>query len=122
MQDKTTLELPRLPIECNPNWRGHWSVKNRAVQQAKHDAKYIAMEAQTPRYEKAVIQITVLAPTQRVPDPDNAMAMAKPFIDGLVLAGAFADDNHTQVSYKPIIFRIKGGLKHGTIIEIEEAQ
>jgi len=112
------LELPQLPRELNPNYRGHWTGRYKASVQAKHDAFYAAKEIQLQHFNYLQIRVHIYAPNNNVPDPDNALAMAKPYIDGLVLAGVIDNDTKDQVEYLPIQYHIAAGEKHRTVFEV----
>lgn len=100
-----TITLPSLPpVELSPNYRGHWSARHRATRTAQ-DAVIAAVFEAAPRFatplERAEITVRFLWPDSRRRDMDNFVARAKPYLDGLVVAGVLADDstNHCRINY-----------------------
>lgn len=113
------IEIPFLPgRELSPNWHGHWARRYQAGQTLKEAAWALAKEAQVPCFKKAKVQITYVVKTYRTRDPDNALAMVKFAIDGLVAAGVFGDDDYETIKYMPVVFRIRPKEPSRTIIEI----
>lgn len=55
---------------------------------------------------RARIVATFYARVARRRDPDNALALLKPYIDGIVQAGLLADDDAGCVEYAPIVFAV----------------
>jgi len=115
------LELPLPPRELSPNAGKKWNVHkiNRITQKAQSDT-IARIREQIPRgkpLERATVTITFVVPTRARRDLDNLIAAAKPFQDGLVLAGVIADDNTgvIKTEYPGIVYE-KG--KSMTIIEV----
>jgi len=113
------LVIPYLPPpELSPNARVFWVKKYQAAKQLKEDTYYLAKQAAIPRFTTATLQFTFVVPDSRRRDPDNYLAMMKPVIDGLVLAGVLPDDSFSVVSYAPVLLRIEGKGNSRTIVEI----
>ena len=112
-----TLEIPVLPDRAlSPNWRGHWSIKNKASQELRFIAWVVAKESKCPHFEKATVQFTYHVQTNRRRDGDNWLIMAKPLIDGLVDAGIFPDDSSRFIKLLPVKFEL--GKSPKTVVEI----
>jgi len=123
------VEIPALlPKEANPNWRGHWSKKAKAVKEFREMAMYCAINAYEGvipvgvMYVKAKVAVTLVIPDRRYyRDPDNALASLKPAIDGCVDAGVILGDDDKHLRYKlPITYRINRQEAPKTILDFEE--
>uniref|UniRef100_A0A6H2A434 Uncharacterized protein n=1 Tax=viral metagenome TaxID=1070528 RepID=A0A6H2A434_9ZZZZ len=117
------VEIPcALPNATNPNWKGHWAVRAKAVKQFRADAYFAALvwgARKEPPYKKATVTITLIVPDKRyIRDPDNALASLKPAIDGCVDAGIIKDDD--DLSFKPVIYEIDRGRAPLIILEFHE--
>lgn len=90
------LVLPLPPKGCNPNARGHWAKKARAVKgyrrTADLTARSLVRASERPRWECAELRSTWYLPDRRRRDPDNLIASMKAGIDGLRDADILADD------------------------------
>ena len=114
------LELPLPAKELSPNARVHWSVRNRATQEAK-DAVVCAVLEQRARSKPlatATVTVRFVVPNYRRRDHQNLIASSKAYVDGLVLAGVIVDDDtkHIKEVYPPVEMR-RG--QRMTIIEVE---
>ena len=96
-----TFQLPLADRSLSPNARPHWAVKAKAKKLARalasKEAGRVLCEArmEPPRWCKAGMKaVFFLLPKQQQPDPDNIMAMLKPYIDGLADAGIVANDKN----------------------------
>ena len=120
------IEIPGLPPkEANPNFRGFWAKKAKAVKESRQMALLCAInasEGRPPWYVKAEVSITlVIADMRYYRDPDNALASLKPAIDGCVDAGVILGDDDRHLRYKlPISYRINRQEAPKTILEFEE--
>ena len=93
-----TIELPAGLELLSANGREHWARRNRITQSLKKAAWAMALQARTPRLERADITITYQPPDRRRRDPDNLAPSGKACIDGIVLAGVLPDDNSAHVA------------------------
>jgi hypothetical protein len=98
------IEIPMLPpAELNPNARVHWTERATATKELRKAAWAVAYNENPIHevlFEKAKISVTFVCPGNQVPpDPDNAMTMLKPALDGLVDAKILRDDTRHHVSY-----------------------
>lgn len=122
------IEIPSLlPKETNPNWRGHFAKKAKAVKEFREMAMYCAInatEGNPPWYVKAEVSVTlVIADMRYYRDPDNALASLKPAIDGCVDAGVILGDDDKHLRYKlPITYRINRQEAPKTILEFKETK
>lgn len=100
-----TFEFGLPPIECSPNWRGHWAKKARAV---KGYRTLCAWEAVNHGYgalmfESAVVSVEYRAhrgaPGYHALDVQNAMAAMKAGIDALVDARILVNDSGKRVQW-----------------------
>jgi Holliday junction resolvase RusA-like endonuclease len=91
--------LPDRPL--NPNWRGHWAIKAKAVKGYRRLACALALEAigrgRKPRWTAASVRAEFVFRDYRRRDPDNLMASLKPVWDGLRDAGVLADDDRLAI-------------------------
>ena len=94
---KVVLPLPSKPLQ--PNWRGHWAVKSKAVKQARFDSLCAAVAAawdatlkKFPPMKSAEVRPTFYFPTKRRRDGSNANASLKAYEDGLEDAGVIEND------------------------------
>ena len=108
-----TFQLPIPDSVLSPNARPHWSVKSKAVKAARKlafiEARRVLSDLgiEPPRWVKAK-ERTVLFLTAKMnqPDPDNFMAMLKPYRDGLADAGIVANDKNLWPE-RPEIVRVE---------------
>jgi len=124
------VEIPCLPPkEANPNWRGFWAKKAKAVKEFREMAMYCAIngcrgmpQVYGVMYVKAEVAIILVIPDRRYyRDPDNALASLKPAIDGCVDAGIILGDDDKHLRCKlPITYRINRQEAPKTILEFEE--
>ena len=105
---RVLLPLPAKAL--HPNARVHWRVKHKATKEARRKAFFAGWEALVtmgkpcavapPMWEAATVKIVWYAKTRRWPDPDNALAATKAYMDGLAApthngigAGIIANDS-----------------------------
>lgn len=98
------MTVPGIPPSPNSTRREHWAKRAAAAREWKRDAFYAAMEARELHrgmvkfpLQSAALRIVIVSPTRVRRDPDNAIASAKPLIDGLVKAGVLSDDSFAVV-------------------------
>jgi hypothetical protein len=125
------IEVSQLPpVECSPNWRGHWSQRHEAsivyqtavyyeCIQVKNAA--IALDSEWHPFKRPRLDLTFVFPCQRKRDEDNLRARFKPGQDALVLAGLIKGDTKDNLILGDInieVDRLKAPL---TVIELREA-
>lgn len=126
MINRITVEIPSLPPkESNPNFRGHWGAKARAVKEFREMAMYCGIDAckgMPPGFFKAVVGITLVVKDARYyRDPDNMVASLKPAIDGCVDAGIIMGDDDEHLEYKlPIMYEVNREEAPKTILEFSQ--
>lgn len=93
------ITLPFPPKELNPNWRGHWSVKAKAVKGYRAHAWAATKQAcgkaglHYPQWKRAMSRVTFYAKTPNRRDRDNLAAMLKPVWDGAADADLLLNDS-----------------------------
>jgi len=124
MKKRNVLVIPYLPFpaELSLNARVSCYRRYKAAQNLKEDTFYLAKQAAIPRFDTATLQFTFVVPDGRRRDPDNYLAMMKPGVDGLVLAGVLPDDNFSVVTYAPVLFQVERKGNSRTIVEISGEQ
>jgi len=125
---KVRIEVPFLPpVEYSPNWRGHWSEKQKAGK-VYHDAVfYCCVDARNRGYReglsfpvvKAKLNLTVVFAEQRLRDENNLLTRFKPGLDAVVDSGLLlADDmEHLEIGQVDAVVSLKRAPL--TIIELE---
>ena len=118
------------PRECSPNWRGHWRLRYLASKSYQEEvyctAKYglswagYLVHARLP-IVKGRIHLTVVYGQNRTRDRDNIIAMFKPGLDALVLAGILQADDSDHLEYGDVTVEVDKARAPLTIITIEEA-
>jgi hypothetical protein len=86
-----TIDVPGCPdAGLSPNARLHWRPRSRIVAEAKGHAKWAAHDVMPfaedwPAFDGSVmVRATIAwAKGRRIVDGDNALAMLKPYVDGL---------------------------------------
>ena len=122
MSDSVVVEIPMLPPEeVSPNYHGTLRAKMRATKAWREAAYYCARQACPgifPNYEKAVVRVTYQVPSQAyIKDDDNAIASAKPALDGCVLAGIVCDDSPAHLRVLQVVWDIGKNKDKATILE-----
>ena len=119
------LEIPMLPgPELNPNARVHWSERHRAARDLRK-AAWATGYNQNPEhdilFQRARVRVTLVYQCGQVmPDPDNAVAMLKPALDGAVDAKIIPDDDAKHVRYiLPFQYQVDRERGPLTIMEFE---
>ncbi len=120
-----TITIPIPHRALSPNARTHWATKAKKVKAARGVAWWYAkVDADwTPtHWTNAISTVVWYAKTATHPDPDNALAMLKPYFDGLADAGVLANDRN--LAHNPIRFeKDKANPRvELTITKIEEAR
>ena len=105
---KITINVPMLPpVECSPNWRGHWTRVYKAKQTYRNAVYYYARETMNGNdvaFEKARLDLTFVFPAKRKRDIDNMIARFKAGQDALVKAGLLPDDSPEYLEMGTITF------------------
>jgi len=100
-----TITIPIPHRALSPNARTHWATKAKKVKAARGVAWWYAkVDADwTPtHWTNAISTVVWYAKTATHPDPDNALAMLKPYFDGMADAGVLANDR--GLKHNPIRF------------------
>ncbi|MBA7465061.1 hypothetical protein ES707_00222 [subsurface metagenome] len=121
------IEVPFLPpVEYSPNWRGHWSEKNKAGK-VYHDAVYYCcVDARNREYRrdfplaKAKLNLTVVFAEIRLRDLDNLLARFKPGLDAVVDSGLVLDDDVEHLEIGQVEVVVDPERAPLTIIELDE--
>jgi hypothetical protein len=119
------LEIPMLPrSELNPNARVSPFKRAGAAAELRKAAWAIAYNANPAHevmFQKAVIKVTLVYKNHQVkPDPDNAIAMLKPALDGIVDAKILENDTRDHVRYvQPFSYEVDPQRAPLTIMEVE---
>ena len=122
------IEVPMLPgAALNPNARNHWTGRYTAARDLRKATWAVAYNANPDHevlFEKAKISVTFVYKSHQVtPDPDNAVAMLKPALDGLVDAKILRDDTRHHVSYVlPFDYEVDPERAPLTVIDIGEGK
>ena len=117
------FDLPLPPPELQPNARIVWQAKARLTKQRRNTvAALTTLTRLVPRepLTRALVAFTIIRPTKRTIDPDNALAWFKSTIDGMTDAGLFADDKELQ--YAPVEQRKELGEPAKLVVRIESDQ
>jgi Holliday junction resolvase RusA-like endonuclease len=100
-----TITIPIPHRSLSPNARTHWATKAAKVKAARRFACIqgiaVTVEAE-PNWPNAISTVVWYAKTATHPDPDNALAMLKPYFDGMADAGVLANDRN--LAHNPIRF------------------
>ena len=120
-----TITIPIPHRSLSPNARTHWATKAKKVKAARTGATFLAKNQviyKNQRWTNAISTVVWYAKTATHPDPDNALAMLKPYFDGLADAGVLANDRN--LAHNPIRFeKDKANPRvELTITKIEEAR
>lgn len=102
------------PIECSPNWRGHWADRYAALAGTKnnrgrawftvaridlHRALHRGCPLPLQAPVEAMVTVYIPAAKWRRMDPDNMATRMKPVWDLLVREGVLIDDD--EAHFKP---------------------
>jgi hypothetical protein len=110
-------QLP--PVECSPNWRGHWVKRYKAGQIFKKAVHYSCLEQNHSKpLKEPTLNLTFVVAQERTRDEDNWRARFKPGQDALVDAGVITKDDvkHLKIGY--IKFVVDKKLAPRSIIEL----
>lgn len=121
------IEVSQLPpVECSPNWRGHWvqryqagRIYGLAVFYCCVDYKNRLGDAFTP-IQVARLDLTLVYPVERVRDRDNLIAMFKPGLDAVVRAGLIAGDDSKHLHWGEVNVVVDPDQAPLTIIDLEK--
>lgn len=118
------------PVECSPNWRGHWAQQYRAARAYRDAVYYESVNVKntlkapwaTPAYpfRRARLDLTFIFRRRQDRDEDNLRASFKPGQDGLVLARLIADDTPEYLELGNIEIIVDRRQSPMTIIDLEE--
>lgn len=115
------IEVPGIPPSPNASSGRHWGTIARDRRKFRGDAKLLALpfvRARGQPLDRVRITITIVRHGGRPFDPDAAISLVKPIIDGIVDAGLLRDDGPRYVEYAPAQQRL--GPHKMTIIELVE--
>jgi hypothetical protein len=121
-----TIALPLPSRVLSPNARPHWARKAKAVAKARELARLECMvwrvSGQSGDYDSATIRATFYWASRRRRDQANAVAMLKPYIDGIVDAGVITDDDSEHLT-GPICMPFGyDAARPRVVLEIERAR
>ena len=103
-----TITIPIPHRSLSPNSRVHWARKAKHVKTARAIARLLSFTPQLKHetnallWTNAISTVVWYAKTATHPDPDNALAMLKPYFDGMADAGVLANDRN--LAHNPIRF------------------
>lgn len=90
------IQIPRPVPALSPNARVHWATAHAAKKSARRSAKLQGIAAWgicPPYWPRATVRVLWIMPTKaHHPDPDNAIASLKPWLDGFADWGVVAND------------------------------
>lgn len=90
------IQIPRPSRLLSPNARVHWAVLSSEKKYARISARRMAMAEWgncVPRWPRATVRVLWIMPTKaHHPDPDNAIASLKPWLDGFADWGVVEND------------------------------
>lgn len=93
-----TLVMPVKRPPLTPNARVHWAVKARVTREMRHMAYLCAKRAEIPPLGKSAVLVTWFPPDRRRRDTNSLVTATKAWIDGLVDAGIWPDDDPNHVA------------------------
>jgi crossover junction endodeoxyribonuclease RusA len=103
-----TITLPLPPKALHPNGRTHHYAKARAVKKYRQMALVMALSilpaGHKPRHRMATAIAHWYAPTNNLPDGDNANASLKAAYDGIADSGYL--DNDRGLTHLPVVFHV----------------
>jgi Holliday junction resolvase RusA-like endonuclease len=100
-----TITIPIPHRSLSPNARTHWRAKAVKVKAARRAASVLCVATVGHGHmllTNAISTVVWYAKTATHPDPDNALAMLKPYFDGMADAGVLANDRN--LAHNPIRF------------------
>lgn len=125
------IEIEMLPpVECSPNWRGHWAQRYRAAQEFKSAVFYHCLDARNREmtltgtwvpFQRAIMNLTFIFPHVRERDENNIIARFKPGQDAIVSAGFIPNDSPAHLIRGRLEVLVDPERSPLTIIEMEEA-
>ncbi len=126
------IEIDMLPpIQCSPNYRGHWTKRHRASREYKAAVFYKCIdlrnrlngEGKFSPIRVAGLNLTCIFARHRIRDADNLLARFKPGLDALFMAGFILGDDMKHLHIGSIVGETDSARAPKTIIELidEEA-
>lgn len=121
------IEIDMLPpIQCSPNYRGHWSETYRASREYEVAVFYKCIdlrnrfigESKFRPFRVARLNLTCVFARRRIRDADNLLARFKPGLDALVMAGFILGDDMKHLHIGTIVGEIDSARAPKTIIEL----
>lgn len=92
------IEIVFQGLPPTPNTKVHWAVKAKTAKKWRTQARYLALKARPIGHKPFIsVELTIVRGSARPCDIDNAIAAAKPLIDGIVDAKIISDDNPNVV-------------------------
>jgi len=124
------IEVSQLPpVECSPNWRGHWAQRYQAGELYKSAVYYSCVDARNRALAKgrlvfirARLNLTFIFPQRRRRDKDNLIARFKPGLDGIVDSGLVVDDDAEHLEIVGVSIQVDKKQAPLTIIELHEVK
>jgi len=122
------IEVSQLPpVECSPNWRGHWAQRYQAGEVYKSAVYYSCVDARNRAlaegrlvFMRARLNLTFVFPQRRRRDEDNLIAGFKLGLDGIVASGLVVDDDAAHLEIVSVSIQVDKERAPLTIIELEE--
>ena len=121
------IEIDMLPpLECSPNYRGHWTERYRAVRDYKQAVFYKCIDLRNRLLGEdkfrpmrvARLNLTCIFTRHRIRDADNLIARFKPGLDALVTAGFILGDDMKHLHIGSIVGETDSARAPKTIIEL----
>lgn len=120
------FEVPFLPpMECSPNWRGHWAQRSVAAQRYRHAVAMYGRQvtgADPVPFVKARLDLTVVFRSKQIRDDDNMRARFKPGQDGIVDLGLLEDDDPAHLEMGSLDIVVEKDRAPLTIIKLTEIE
>lgn len=123
------IEVNQLPpIECSPNWRGHWAQRHQAARIYQEAVFYSCVDVRNQLmaigewqpFNRVRIDLTFVYPEYRRRDRDNIVSRAKSGIDAIVDAALLLDDDAEHLEIWKVDILVDPGRAPLTIIGLEE--
>lgn len=112
-----TLVLPNKRPPLKPNDRMHWALRARLTREMRLTALVCAKRAGIPPLGRSAVTVTWFPPDARRRDANSLSAASKAWVDGLVDAGVWPDDDPAHVASET--YRIGPMDRDDPRIEIE---
>ena len=119
-----TITLPhaKIPDGLSANWRGHWAVRNTAVQALRNRVVWKVRQQNIPTMQRVQIELVWVVKDRRKRDVDNALFMYKTIADAIASdrgtsAHLVADDSPEYTTkLMPRIEHRPGSVPHFEVI------